>query len=136
MDEPVLVGSILMSTHGDNVHVQVPTNHLSHSQQLPQLELPEGCLGPDSGMEVTYHVHLHMLSCPCKAKATRTLRLRKNLSLSGAAYDLVVFSRNRFGLGPNQTWHIPAYTHSGAFGWAVVGGGPLGAEYVLEPQLD
>ncbi|XP_019787310.2 interleukin-12 receptor subunit beta-1 isoform X1 [Tursiops truncatus] len=81
-------------------------------EQLPQLELPEGCLGPDSGMEVTYHVHLHMLSCPCKAKATRTLRLRKNLSLSGAAYDLVVFSRNRFGLGPNQTWHIPAYTHS------------------------
>ncbi|XP_032483766.1 interleukin-12 receptor subunit beta-1 isoform X4 [Phocoena sinus] len=81
-------------------------------EQLPQLELPEGCLGPDSGMEVTYHVHLHMLSCPCKAKATRTLRLRKKLSLSGAAYDLVVVSRNRFGLGPNQTWHIPAYTHS------------------------
>ncbi|TKC50059.1 hypothetical protein EI555_001141 [Monodon monoceros] len=80
--------------------------------KLPQLELPEGCLGPDSGMEVTYHVHLHMLSCPCKAKATRTLRLRKKLSLSGAAYDLVVVSRNRFGLGPNQTWHIPAYTHS------------------------
>ncbi|XP_007461168.1 PREDICTED: interleukin-12 receptor subunit beta-1 [Lipotes vexillifer] len=81
-------------------------------EQLPQLELPEGCLGPDSGMEVTYHVHLHMLSCPCKAKATRTLPLRKKLSLSGAAYDLVVVSRNRFGLGPNQTWHIPAYIHS------------------------
>eukprot|EP00070_Physeter_catodon_P026084 XP_023990027.1 interleukin-12 receptor subunit beta-1 isoform X1 [Physeter catodon] len=81
-------------------------------EQLPQLELPEGCLGPDSGMEVAYHVHLHMLSCPCKAKATRTLRLRKKLMLSGAAYDLAVVSRNRFGLGPNQTWHIPAYTHS------------------------
>ncbi|KAB0406620.1 hypothetical protein E2I00_018623 [Balaenoptera physalus] len=112
VDEPVLVGSILMSTHRDDVHVQVPTNHLSHSQQLPQLELPEGCLGPDSGMEVTYHVHLHMLSCPCKAKATRTLRLQKKLILSGAAYDLTVVSRNRFGPGPNQTWHIPAYTHS------------------------
>ncbi|XP_061044617.1 interleukin-12 receptor subunit beta-1 [Eubalaena glacialis] len=81
-------------------------------EQLPQLELPEGCRGPDSGMEVTYYVRLHMLSCPCKAKAMRTLRLRKKLILSGAAYDLVVVSRNRFGLGPNQIWHIPAYTHS------------------------
>ncbi|KAB1259461.1 Interleukin-12 receptor subunit beta-1 [Camelus dromedarius] len=79
---------------------------------LPQLDLPEGCLGPDSGVEVTYHVHLHMLSCPCKAKATRILRLRKKLILSGAAYDLAVVARNRFGFSPNQTWHIPAYTHS------------------------
>ena len=105
-----------------------PKNHLSHSQ-LPRLELPEGCLGPDSGMEVTYHIHLHMLSCPCKTKAKRTLRLKKKLVLSGAAYDLAVVSRNRFGLGPNQTWHIPACTHSGAFGWVV--GGPLGAEHIL-----
>ncbi|XP_031545284.2 interleukin-12 receptor subunit beta-1 isoform X2 [Vicugna pacos] len=81
-------------------------------EQLPQLDLPEGCLGSDSGVEVTYHVHLHMLSCPCKAKATRILRLRKKLILSGAAYDLAVVARNRFGFGPNQTWHIPAYTHS------------------------
>ena len=116
-----------MSTHGDKEHVQAPKKHLSHSQ-LPQLELPEGCLGPDSGMEVTYHVHLHMLSCPCKTKARRTLRLKKKLLLSGAAYDLAVVSRNRFGLGPNQTWHIPACTHSGAFGWVV--GGPLGAEHI------
>uniref|UniRef100_A0A8D1XHQ9 Interleukin 12 receptor subunit beta 1 n=2 Tax=Sus scrofa TaxID=9823 RepID=A0A8D1XHQ9_PIG len=83
------------------------------NEQLPQLELPEGCLGNNSGVEMTYHVHLHMLSCPCKAKATRTLRLRKKLVLSGAAYDLALISRNRFGLGPNQTWHLPAYNHSG-----------------------
>ncbi|XP_043766901.1 interleukin-12 receptor subunit beta-1 isoform X1 [Cervus elaphus] len=82
------------------------------SEQLAQLELPEGCLGPDSGVEVTYHVHLHMLSCPCKTKAKRTLRLKKKLVLSGGAYDLAVVSRNRFGLGPNQTWNIPACTHS------------------------
>uniref|UniRef100_A0A8C0AL00 Interleukin-12 receptor subunit beta-1 n=1 Tax=Bos mutus grunniens TaxID=30521 RepID=A0A8C0AL00_BOSMU len=81
-------------------------------EQLPQLELPEGCLGPDSGMEVTYHIHLHMLSCPCKTRAKRTLRLKKKLVLSSAAYDLAVVSRNRFGLGPNQTWHIPACIHS------------------------
>uniref|UniRef100_A0A8C3X268 Interleukin-12 receptor subunit beta-1 n=1 Tax=Catagonus wagneri TaxID=51154 RepID=A0A8C3X268_9CETA len=81
-------------------------------EQLPELELPEGCLGNNSGVEVTYRVHLHMLSCPCKAKARRTLRLRKKLILSGAAYDLALVPRNRFGLGPNQTWHIPAYTHS------------------------
>ena len=68
-----------------------------------------------------------MLSCPCKTRAKRTLRLKKKLVLSGAAYDLAVVSRNRFGLGPNQTWHIPACIHSGAFGWVV--GGPLGAEH-------
>ncbi|XP_057566197.1 interleukin-12 receptor subunit beta-1 isoform X2 [Hippopotamus amphibius kiboko] len=112
MDESMLTGCILMPAHRDDVSVQVLTNHLSHSRQLPQLELPEGCLGPDSGTEVSYHVHLHMLSCPCKAKATRTLRLSKKLILSGAAYDLAVFSRNRFGRSPNQTRHIPAYTHS------------------------
>ncbi|OWK11924.1 hypothetical protein Celaphus_00002975 [Cervus elaphus hippelaphus] len=88
------------------------------SEQLAQLELPEGCLGPDSGLEVTYHVHLHMLSCPCKTKAKRTLRLKKKLVLSGGAYDLAVVSRNRFGLGPNQTWNIPACTHSATHSWS------------------
>lgn len=89
-------------------------NHLSHSRQQPQLQLPEGCRGPKSGAEVTYHLHLHMLSCRCKAQATRTLRLSKMLSLSGAAYDLVVIARDRFGPGPNQSLHIPAHTRTGA----------------------
>ncbi|XP_039099188.1 interleukin-12 receptor subunit beta-1 isoform X2 [Hyaena hyaena] len=81
--------------------------------QLPQLPLPEGCLRSRSGGEVTYRVRLHMLSCPCKPKATKTLQLRRfNLSISGGAYDLAVVSQNRFGPGPNQTWHIPAHGHS------------------------
>ncbi|KAK2499788.1 hypothetical protein MC885_004823 [Smutsia gigantea] len=80
--------------------------------QLPQLEAPEGCLRPSSGVEVTYYIHLHMLSCPCKAKATRTWHLRKLLVLSGAAYNLTLVSWNRFGPGSNQTWHIPAHTHT------------------------
>ncbi|GAB5567919.1 interleukin-12 receptor subunit beta-1 isoform X1 [Prionailurus iriomotensis] len=85
---------------------------LSHSPQLPQLELPEGCLRSKSGGEVTYRVHLHMLSCPCKPKATKTLQLRRFINISGAAYDLAVVSQNRFGPGPNQTWHIPAHAHT------------------------
>ncbi|XP_036138085.1 interleukin-12 receptor subunit beta-1 [Molossus molossus] len=81
-------------------------------RQLPQLQLPEGCRESKSGAEVTYHLHLHMLSCTCKAQARRTLRLNKTLNLSGAAYDLAVISQNRFGHGPNQSWHIPAHTHT------------------------
>ncbi|XP_040484959.1 interleukin-12 receptor subunit beta-1 isoform X2 [Ursus maritimus] len=80
--------------------------------QLPRLELPEGCLGSNSGGEVTYRAHLHMLSCTCKTKSTATFQLRKPLDLSGAAYDLAIISRNRFGHGPSQTWHIPAQTHT------------------------
>ncbi|XP_064237706.1 interleukin-12 receptor subunit beta-1 isoform X1 [Aotus nancymaae] len=85
---------------------------LTLEEQPTQLELPEGCRGPASGVEVTYRVCLHMLSCPCKAKATRTVHLGKTLNLSGAAYNVTVISWNRFGPGPNQTWHIPADTHT------------------------
>uniref|UniRef100_A0A452RG19 Interleukin-12 receptor subunit beta-1 n=1 Tax=Ursus americanus TaxID=9643 RepID=A0A452RG19_URSAM len=102
----------LMLAHGDDDRVQVSTNHLSHSRQLPRLELPEGCLGSNSGGEVTYRARLHMLSCTCKTKSTVTFQLRKPLDLSGAAYDLAIISRNRFGHGPSQTWHIPAQTHT------------------------
>ncbi|XP_027627078.1 interleukin-12 receptor subunit beta-1 [Tupaia chinensis] len=89
--------------------------------QLPQLELPEGCheperlrgcRGPTSHVGMIYCVRLHMLSCPCKTPATRLLSLRRNLSLSGGAYDVAVVSWNRFGPGPNQTWHIPAINHT------------------------
>ncbi|OBS76573.1 hypothetical protein A6R68_16944 [Neotoma lepida] len=42
-------------------------------------------------------------------KTSRTVSLGKTLKLSGAAYDLVVVTKSRFGLSPNQTWHrIPA----------------------------
>ncbi|XP_033052561.1 interleukin-12 receptor subunit beta-1 isoform X5 [Trachypithecus francoisi] len=85
---------------------------LTLKEQPTQLELPEGCQGPAHGAEVTYQLQLHMLSCPCKAKATRTLPLEKMPYLSGAAYNVAVISSNRFGPGPNQTWHIPADTHT------------------------
>nr|XP_019592638.1 PREDICTED: interleukin-12 receptor subunit beta-1 isoform X3 [Rhinolophus sinicus] len=88
------------------------TRRVTLQVQRPQLQLPEGCRGPKSGAEVTYHLHLHMLSCPCKAQATKTMRFRKTLHLSGAAYDLAVFSCNRFGPGPNQSLHIPADTYT------------------------
>ncbi|XP_014401271.1 PREDICTED: interleukin-12 receptor subunit beta-1 [Myotis brandtii] len=78
--------------------------------QPSRLQLPEGCRGPESGAEVTYDLHLHMLSCPCKPQAAKTLRLKRTLSLSGAAYNLTVVSRNRFGPGPSQSWHVPAHT--------------------------
>ncbi|XP_031515614.1 interleukin-12 receptor subunit beta-1 isoform X6 [Papio anubis] len=85
---------------------------LTLKEQPTQLELPEGCQGPAPGAEVTYQLQLHMLSCPCKAKATRTLPLEKMPYLSGAAYNVAVISSNRFGPGPNQTWYIPADTHT------------------------
>lgn len=113
MGRSVSVGRSLVY-HRDSEHVQVSMSHLWHSRQLPQLEAPEGCLRPSSGMEVTYYIHLHMLSWPCKGKATGMRHLRKVLMLSGAAYNLTVVSWNRFGPGSNQTWHIPAHTSTGA----------------------
>uniref|UniRef100_G1R1U5 Interleukin-12 receptor subunit beta-1 n=1 Tax=Nomascus leucogenys TaxID=61853 RepID=G1R1U5_NOMLE len=85
---------------------------LTLKEQPTQLELPEGCQGLAPGTEVTYRLQLHMLSCPCKAKATRTLHLGKMPYLSGAAYNVAVISSNQFGPGLNQTWHIPADTHT------------------------
>ncbi|XP_045441771.1 interleukin-12 receptor subunit beta-1 [Pipistrellus kuhlii] len=83
-------------------------------RQLPRLRLPEGCRGPASGAQVTYELQLHMLSCPCKTQAVRnlTLHLQRTLSLSGAAYNLTLVPRSRFGSGPSQSWHIPADTHA------------------------
>jgi hypothetical protein len=54
-----------------------------------------------------------MLSCRCQPRATRTLRLGKPFFLSGSAYDVAVFSKTRFGPGPNRTWHLPAEDHAG-----------------------
>ncbi|KAL6039900.1 hypothetical protein STEG23_004317 [Scotinomys teguina] len=41
-------------------------------------------------------------------KTSKTVLLGKTLKLSGAAYDLVVVTKTRFGPSPNQTWHLPA----------------------------
>lgn len=65
------------------------------------------------------------------------MRFRKMLHLSGAAYDLTVFSCNRFGPGPNQSLHIPADTHTGASsGWGGLWEFPSEASTYSEPQLD
>ena len=61
---------------------------------------------------MTYRAYVDMLSCTCKTKSTTTFQLRKPLDLSSAAYDLAVTSQNHFGPGPNQTWRIPAQTHT------------------------
>ncbi|XP_042637527.1 LOW QUALITY PROTEIN: interleukin-12 receptor subunit beta-1 [Orycteropus afer afer] len=81
-------------------------------QPLPQLELPEGCHRTTQDMEATYRIHLHMLSCPCQARPTRTLPLKKKLNLSGAAYNVTVISRNRFGPSHNQSCLIAADNHT------------------------
>uniref|UniRef100_A0A8D2I7S5 Interleukin 12 receptor subunit beta 1 n=1 Tax=Urocitellus parryii TaxID=9999 RepID=A0A8D2I7S5_UROPR len=76
---------------------------------LPQVKLPEGCLEAPTA-RVNLSVQLHMLSCSCKAKAQRTRPLRRKLRLSGAAYDVAVFSQSHFGRSSNRTWRIPANT--------------------------
>ncbi|XP_048651324.1 interleukin-12 receptor subunit beta-1 [Marmota marmota marmota] len=91
--------------------------------QLPQVKLPEGCLGAPTA-RVNLSVQLHMLSCSCKAKAERTRPLRRKLSLSGAAYDVAVFSQSHFGRSSNKTWRIPANTSTGASPWGRVGRPP------------
>ncbi|XP_011846636.1 PREDICTED: interleukin-12 receptor subunit beta-1 [Mandrillus leucophaeus] len=115
-----LVGLVLIAENPPQPQVRFSVEQLGRDgrrrltlkEQPTQLELPEGCQGPAPGAEVTYQLQLHMLSCPCKAKATRTLPLEKTPYLSGAAYNVAVISSNRFGPGPNQTWHIPADTHT------------------------
>nr|XP_026245664.1 interleukin-12 receptor subunit beta-1 [Urocitellus parryii] len=84
--------------------------------QLPQVKLPEGCLEAPTA-RVNLSVQLHMLSCSCKAKAQRTRPLRRKLRLSGAAYDVAVFSQSHFGRSSNRTWRIPANTSTGASRW-------------------
>ncbi|XP_075857420.1 interleukin-12 receptor subunit beta-1 [Microcebus murinus] len=86
---------------------------LSLHRQPEEQKLPEGCRGPASGAEVTYRVHLRMLACACQARAARTLQLGKTVYLSGAAYNVTLAARDRFGPRPGQTWHVPASAHPG-----------------------
>ncbi|XP_048196650.1 interleukin-12 receptor subunit beta-1 [Perognathus longimembris pacificus] len=86
-----------------------------------QPEPPEGCGDPDSGAQVIHQVSVHMRSCclqprpgPVRTgrlqcgRARRTRRRKLEFHLSGAAYDLAVFSCSRFHLGHNRTWKLPA----------------------------
>ncbi|CAO2612519.1 Interleukin-12 receptor subunit beta-1, partial [Lemmus lemmus] len=81
---------------------------LTMQKQSPQPAVPEGCLTAKSGAHVTYLVDVNMLSCACQHQPSKTVSLGKTLSLSGAAYELIVVTKTRFGRNSNQKWHIPA----------------------------
>ncbi|XP_052608559.1 interleukin-12 receptor subunit beta-1 isoform X3 [Peromyscus californicus insignis] len=80
----------------------------SPALQAAQPAVPEGCRGVGPGAQAQHLVRVHMLSCTCQRKTSKTVSLGKPLKLSGAAYDLVVVTKTRFGLSPSQTWHLPA----------------------------
>lgn len=88
----------------------------SPALQLPQPAVPEGCLGVKRGAHVTYLVNVNMLSCACQHQPSKTVSLGKTLSLSGAAYELAVVTKTRFGRSSNQKRHIPAQDLAGAQG--------------------
>nr|XP_048283154.1 interleukin-12 receptor subunit beta-1 isoform X2 [Myodes glareolus] len=81
---------------------------LTMQNQSPQPAVPEGCLRVKRGAHVTYLVDVNMLSCACQHQPSKTVSLGKTLSLSGAAYELTVVTKTRFGRSSNQKWHIPA----------------------------
>ncbi|XP_052608558.1 interleukin-12 receptor subunit beta-1 isoform X2 [Peromyscus californicus insignis] len=82
--------------------------NLTMQAQAAQPAVPEGCRGVGPGAQAQHLVRVHMLSCTCQRKTSKTVSLGKPLKLSGAAYDLVVVTKTRFGLSPSQTWHLPA----------------------------
>ncbi|CAH6779751.1 interleukin-12 receptor subunit beta-1 [Phodopus roborovskii] len=86
---------------------------LTMQGQLLQPAVPKGCVGVRSGAQVKYVLRVHMLSCMCQPQSRKTVFLGKTLNLSGAAYDLVVVTRTRFGRSPYQTWHLPAQELTG-----------------------
>lgn len=88
----------------------------SPALQSPQPAVPEGCLGVKRGAHVTYLVNVNMLSCACQHQPSKTVSLGKTLSLSGAAYELAVVTKTRFGRSSNQKRHIPAQDLAGAQG--------------------
>ncbi|XP_049983601.1 interleukin-12 receptor subunit beta-1 isoform X4 [Alexandromys fortis] len=80
-------------------------------KQSPQPAVPEGCLRVKRGAHgahVMYLVDVNMLSCLCQHQPSKTVSLGKTLSLSGAAYELAVVTKTRFGRISNQKWRIPA----------------------------
>ncbi|XP_026633514.1 interleukin-12 receptor subunit beta-1, partial [Microtus ochrogaster] len=81
---------------------------LTMQKQSPQPAVPEGCLGVERGAHVMYLVDVNMLSCPCQHQPSKTVSLGETLSLSGAAYELAMVTKTRFGHSSNQKWHIPA----------------------------
>lgn len=95
----------------------------SPALQSLQPAVPEGCEGVRPGAQARYLVRVHMLSCTCQLLSRKTVSLGKPLSLSGAAYDLVVLTRTRFGRSPYLTWHLPAQELTGARGPGAEHGG-------------
>lgn len=92
---------------------------LSPVLQSPQPAVPEGCLRVKRGAHgahVMYLVDVNMLSCLCQQKPSKTVSLSKTLSLSGAAYELAVVTKTRFGRISNEKWSIPAQDLAGAQG--------------------
>ena len=63
-----------------------------------------------------YLVDVNMLSCLCQHQPSKTVSLGKTLSLSGAAYELTVVTKTRFGRISNQKWRSPAQDLAGAQG--------------------
>lgn len=88
----------------------------SSALQTPQPAVPEGCLEVRPGALVKHLVRVHMLSCACQPQNRKTMSIGKPLNLSGAAYNLVVLTRTRFGRSPYQMWHLPAQELTGAWG--------------------
>ncbi|XP_069864321.1 interleukin-12 receptor subunit beta-1 isoform X1 [Dipodomys merriami] len=89
------------------------TRLVSVREQPPEPEQPEGCRDVASGARVSHWVRVRMRSCGCRPQPASEERLARGLRLSGAAYDLDVFSRSRFGAGPPQKWALPARDPAG-----------------------
>ncbi|XP_035307472.1 interleukin-12 receptor subunit beta-1 isoform X2 [Cricetulus griseus] len=88
--------------------VTLAPRRLTMQCQTPQPAVPEGCLEVRPGALVKHLVRVHMLSCACQPQNRKTMSIGKPLNLSGAAYNLVVLTRTRFGRSPYQMWHLPA----------------------------
>ncbi|XP_052018354.1 interleukin-12 receptor subunit beta-1 isoform X2 [Apodemus sylvaticus] len=86
---------------------------LTMQGQSPQLAVPEGCRGRPGAQVKRHLVLVRMLSCRCQAQTSKTVPLGKTLNLSGAAYDLAVLAKTRFGHSTIQRWPLPAQELSG-----------------------
>lgn len=84
------------------------------SLQSPQLVVPEGCRDRPGAQVKRHLVLVRMLSCRCQAQTSKTVPLGKTLNLSGAAYDLAVLAKTRFGHSTIQRWPLPAQELTGA----------------------
>ncbi|XP_055474749.1 interleukin-12 receptor subunit beta-1 [Psammomys obesus] len=80
-------------------------------EQWSKPAIPDGCRGVRPGAGVKYMVKVQMLSCACQSKNSWNVSLGEKLDLSGAAYELALFAKTRFGNSRPQAqapWHLPA----------------------------